>query len=352
VIDFKDMQGKLYSELQKLRLPNGFYVASTGPVYARFVWLRDTFYESLPCLKADPEAYAQTYSTLLEWLKKAEAKYTKFSAMIENPEPKYKWRYLHARVDAAAFEEDKAEWGNKQNDIVGEIMFGIALGESAGIKIIKDRTDIEILNLLVKYLEAIEYWNDIDSGIWEEIEEVRSSSVGACIAGLRALKALNIKGLEIPEWLIGVGEHSLKKLLPRETATRDDDLALLTLIYPFDVVGGDMAKTIIEKVQAQLEKTNGVIRYKGDTYFNNGFSEAEWTLGFGFLGLSLLSIGDREGAARYYHKLVEKCPDGRIPELYLGGTDDANVNTPLGWSNALAWLLGEKPMSGISEGGV
>jgi GH15 family glucan-1,4-alpha-glucosidase len=103
-----------------------------------------------------------------------------------------------------------------------------------------------------------------------------------------------------------------------------------------------MAKTILEKIQAQLERANGVIRYKGDAYFNNSKSEAEWTMGFGFLGLSLSALGDSMGAGKYYKKLVQKCPDGKIPELYFGGTNRANVNVPLGWSNALTWLLGEK----------
>lgn len=335
------IQEKLYAELQKLRLSNGLYVASSGPSYGKFVWLRDTFYESLPCLEADPNAYEQTYSTLLEWLKKAESKYTKFSAMIKDPEPKYKWRYLHARVDAKSFDESHEEWGNKQNDIIGEIMLGIALGETAGINIIKDSTDIDIINLLVKYLAAIEYWKDKDSGIWEEIEEVRSSSLGACAAGLRALKSLDI-AIDIPEWLICAGEDSLKKLLPRETETRDDDLALLTLIYPFHAADDDMARTIIQKVQSQLERENGVIRYKGDTYFSRNGLEAEWTLGFGFLGLSLFTLGDIDGARKYYERLLVKCPDGRIPELYYGSTDTGNENTPLGWSNAIAWLLGDK----------
>ena len=333
------MQNQIYSELENLRQKNGLYTASTGQFYQKFVWLRDTFYESLPNLLEAPEKYEETYRTLLSWLKKVEAKYSKFSAVIENPQPKEAYRYLHARIDVENFDEVHGNWGNKQHDAVGAILYGIALGERAGITIIKDNTDIEIINLVYKYLEALEYWKDPDSGIWEEQEEIRASSIAAVWRGLRHMKSLCNSKID-PTWnLLQNGEEYLKRLFPYETLTRQYDMALLTLIFPFKAVNADCAKTIIYRVENALLRKNGVIRYKGDKYYNNHGKEAEWTMGLAFLGLAYAMLGDWEMAENYYKMLnVDKC-NGRIPELYFGGTDTPNENNPLGWSCALTWLL-------------
>lgn len=337
---------KIYAELEGLRQTNGLYTASTGQFYRNFVWLRDTFYESLPNLIVDPKKYAETYNTLLSWLKKVEAKYSKFSAVIKEPQPKESYRYLHARVDVEKFDEVHGNWGNKQNDVIGEILTGIALGEKAGITIIKDNTDVEILNLIFKYLEAIEYWHDADSGIWEEQEEIRASSIGAVVRGLRAIKGLCRADIS-PSWdLIEKGREYLGRLLPYETLTRENDMALLTLIFPFKVVDRVQAKTIISRVESQLLRQNGVIRYQGDKYYNNYGKEAEWVMGLAFLGLAWGML-DNWGQAKFYLEMIENnVKDGKVPELYFGGTNSHNENTPLGWSNALTWLLKKSILKG------
>jgi hypothetical protein len=45
-----------YDILDKLRLPNNMYVASTSSDY-NFTWLRDTFYEVLPFLNKPCDKY-------------------------------------------------------------------------------------------------------------------------------------------------------------------------------------------------------------------------------------------------------------------------------------------------------
>ncbi len=336
----EEILNKLYDALKSLRLDNGLYVASTGDFYKQFVWLRDTFYAALPSLKHNPKEYQQTYHTLLDYLKMIEEKYNKFSAMIENPYPKYTYRYLHARINAKTMDEVHETWQNKQGDVVGELLFGIALGEKNNIKIIRDKTDIHIINLMIKYIEALEYWKDMDSGIWEEDEGIRSSSIGAIVSGLKAIKELNRNDIVIPENLIMKGKIVLSQLLPNETKYRDVDMSLLTLIYPFNVVSEKQRDEILNNVETRLLRQNGVIRYIGDYYFNSDYSnpvgnEAEWTMGLAYLSIIYFEMGNIEKAKYYLNKILDKCEDGKVPELYFSKTDKPNENTILGWSNAL-----------------
>ncbi len=50
--------------------------------------------------------------------------------------------------------------------------------------------DLEILALFPFYFQAIQYWEDEDSGHWEEDRKIEASSIGVVIAGLKELKLL------------------------------------------------------------------------------------------------------------------------------------------------------------------
>jgi hypothetical protein len=333
---------KLYENLMKLRLSNGLYIASTGDFYRQFCWLRDCFYESLPSLYFDPDLYIQTYHTILDYLKKLELEYRKFSSMIENPTDET-WRHLHARVDAKTSWEIHSYWRNKQDDICGELLYGIFLGENAGLNIIRDSEDVKIINLLIKYMEAIEYWHHSDSGYWEEDESRggRSSSIGICVSGLTAMKKLNRNDIFIPEHLIMKGKITLTQLLPKETKDRDVDMALLSLIWPFNVVNTKQRDEILFNVESRLLRDYGCIRYIGDQYYNADYSnplgnEAQWTLGDLYFANIYIDMGDFKKGEYHLNRVLKNCTDGNIPELYINGV--ANCNSILGWANALAVL--------------
>jgi len=348
--------------LDSLRKENGLFIASWGSFYQLFCWLRDCFYESLSYLEDQPLLFQQTYHTILDYLIMLEEKYSKFSLMIKSPHPKYRYRYLHARVSAETFDEVHEEWGNKQNDVCGELLYGIAIGIEKGLNIIRNEDDIRIINLLIKYVEAIEYWHDEDSGYWEEDEQVRSSSIGAIVAGLKAMKKLNIPGIEIDEELIEKGVNALNELLPNETPTRFCDLAQLSLIYPFDVVTEEQRDAILHNVEKYLLKEEGVIRYIGDYYYNraNYYSanrykylnlyiegdqdgnEARWIFGFAYLGQVYLKLGLYEKASKFLGKIFERSEGGKVGELIFKGTKILNENNPLGWSVSMTKLLSKE----------
>ncbi len=312
--------------LLTLRHPTGLFAAApnakTG--YHR-VWIRDNIYTTL-CLP-DSEA-EKTIFALLDILKKHSYK---IDWMIKQP-TKESYRYIHPRYDEHG-KEIPEPWGNKQNDAIGALLWKIGELDKKGIKL---RTgDKEIVQKLVHYLQAIEYWHDTDNGMWENAEEVHASSIGACLAGLLSVQHI----VEVPLHLIAHGEHALRTMLPRESNTRHADFALLSLIWPYKVVTAQERATILKNIEEQLVREKGVIRYSGDDYYNNG-KEAEWPL-----GLVWLAIIYKEEPHKY-HFYLNKAREamnehGDFPEIYYGGTSTHNENTPLAWAMSLM-MVAEK----------
>jgi GH15 family glucan-1,4-alpha-glucosidase len=173
--------------------------------------------------------------------------------------------------------------------------------------------------------------------MWEEDEEIHTSSIGACIAGLKLIKTF--KGVIIPEGLIENGENTLNNLLPRESNKKNVDLALLSLIYPYNVVSVKQRKQILENIEYHLVKKRGVIRYKNDYYYNkneDGHSEeAEWTFGFSWLAIIYDKLGEEKKSKFYIDKLISLNTKEGIPELYYSNSPKFNENTPLSWSEAM-----------------
>ena len=338
-IDLDTVLKGLYQTNNLLRKEHsGLYVASLGEHYANYVWIRDTYYQTKPNLKNNPEAYIQTYHSLLDYYKGLNYKYdNKVDQLIKKPFPLNNIRFIHPRF-YPNLNEITGNWGNLQLDCFGYFFLGIAEGIKNGLDIIRDDSDIDIINKLVKVLYKIQYWNIQDNGIWEEKEELHSSSIGAVLSGLKALEEVEFI---IPHKLITEGEKVLNNLLPNESITKNVDLSLMTLIYPFNILSEDMKTIILDNVHGKLERENGVIRYVGDKYYNvNG--EAEWVFGLCYLAMAYFDT-NFELAEKYLFKLISLIDDnGYIPELYFSGTNKPNKNNPLGWSVAMTILAIEK----------
>lgn len=323
--------------LKSLQSKSGLFLASKKGVATGYdkSWLRDNFYETIAFeIISDWKTVEKTYKAILSLFLKYEEKID--WAIKEKPKEQFK--RIHARFNPDTFDEFWEEWGNKQNDAIGAILF--RLGElefQQKRSIIKTNDQIRIINKLVKYLESIEYWHDPDSGVWEEAEEIHTSSIGACVAGLKSIS--RVAQIEVPVSLIRKGEKALNELLPRESKRKFVDLAQLSLIWPYDVVGISQRDSILENVEYHLVRDRGVIRYKGDRYYNKNSDEmseeAEWTFGLAWLAIIYEKIGNLEKARVFLKDLVAvDTPEG-LPELYFSNSPDYNENTPLGWGESL-----------------
>ena len=217
----KDELNKLYKINELLRdTSSGLYFASLGEHYSRFVWIRDTYYQAKPNLKTNPEAYKQTYHSLLDYYKGLDVKYdNKVDWLISHPHPINSSRFIHPRFYPDLTEITSA-WGNIQLDTFGYFFLGLSEGIKEGINIIRNQTDTNTVNKLIKILEAIKYWEVKDNGIWEEAEEVHASSIGAVLFGLKSLQSI---GFNVPEHLFIEGYKVLEDLLPRESVSKEEE---------------------------------------------------------------------------------------------------------------------------------
>ncbi|MEX0672718.1 MAG: glycoside hydrolase family 15 protein [Candidatus Paceibacterota bacterium] len=323
--------------LHALRAPSGLFLASAQDVSTGYdkAWLRDNFYMSLAFERiGDWETVEQTWRGIVSIFTKHK---DKLSWATKN-KPYESWQYIHARYNPETFDEYWEEWGNKQNDAVGAILFALCTCNKAGVDILNTKEDQEVVQLLVNYLNTIEYWHDPDNGVWEEYEEVHASSIGPCVAALKLLREYD--WIEIPEDLIEKGEQALANLLPRESESKYCDLALLSLIYPYDLLDHEIVDTILNNLEYQFDRDRGVIRYKSDHYYNKNkdghAEEAEWTMGFPWLSIIYSKRGDLEKAKRYLDKTREVMTDDKkLPELYYSNSSTPNENIPLGWSESL-----------------
>lgn len=324
--------------IQKLQYKNGLFAAAAKDVRTGYnlSWLRDNVYISLGLQKVDKKSAIRNLRALLDILLKHEHK---IDWMIAKPYPKYNFRYIHARYDPATMEEIRQEWGNKQNDAVGALLFAVGDFESKRMKVIRNDKDKRVLAKLVYYLAAIEYWHDSDNGMWEENEEVHASSVGACVAGLKKISKVIDVDPEMIEELIERGRITLHNLLPRESATKHTDLALLSLIYPYNVVTKWQKHLILRNVESILVRNKGVIRYVGDKYYNNGSysgGEAEWCFGLTWLAIIHREQKNPAKYAVYMRKAtLAMNSKGEMPELYYSNSEEHNENSPLGWAQAM-----------------
>lgn len=323
--------------LRKLITPTGLFLASSINVETGYdkAWLRDNVYEALAFEYAGEwDVVAKTYHTLLDIFDKH---IDKINWATTN-KPFESWQFIHARYNPETLEEFWESWGNKQHDAVGAVLFKLADFEAKGKSVLRNQDDRRTVQTLIYYICNVEYWHDADSGMWEENEEVHASSIGAVVAALK--KWQEVGGMDVDQDAINRGVEALSKLLPRESESKFTDLALLSLIYPYNVVSPEMAKEIVENLVYHLAKDRGVMRYKFDAYYNkneDGYSEeAEWCFGLSWLAICYKQLGDDARAQEYLIKAGQTITDdGKIPELYYSHTASANENNPLGWSESM-----------------
>jgi GH15 family glucan-1,4-alpha-glucosidase len=342
-----DLQKEITQHLaviKELQKPSGVFTAAAHNVETGYdkAWLRDNYFTVLSFYETgDIETTQEVAKALLQLFVKHE---NKISWAIEN-KPHETWQYIHARFHPETFEEYWEEWGNSQNDAVGEVLDLICMLERDGHSVIETDDERRVMQHIIDYLVNLEYWQDTDNGIWEEGMEVHASSIGAVVAALK--KASEITWLTVPEGAIQKGEDALRALLPRESYTKFSDLALLTLLYPFRVTTESEAREILRNVEYHLLKDKGVIRYKTDRYYNknkDGYSEeAEWCFGLSWLSIIYRELGDHAKANIYLERARATVTDaGHVPELYYSHSDRPNENTPLGWAQSMYVIALEK----------
>jgi hypothetical protein len=306
-------------------------------------------------------------------------------------------RRPHIRFTAQNLSELPEKWPHAQNDALGQALWLRFVLAGTG-ELPMTPADLALYELFPEYFAAIEYWQDKDSGAWEEGRKTNNSSVGAVVAGLEAMLkfaegAVGSKGTEKLssseiariKKLITHGRTRLEETLPFEAPPeRLADSALLFLIHPLGVVRArSMQDAILNLVQARLKGEVGIKRYSGDSYFcqdydewfapsemSSDFSErndlrdaflqpnceAQWCIfdpvlsiiyGERYLADPTDETSYRKQVHYFNRSLRQITAEGQCPELYFlkQGRYVANAHTPLAWTQvnqALALHLLEK----------
>src|SRR3990167_3195335 len=198
-----DLIEKHLDNIRALQSPSGLFMASRANVSTGYnkAWLRDNFYTCLAFEEVgETEMVQKVWRALLSIFVKHK---DKINWAIKN-KPYATYQYIHARYNPETLEEYHEEWGNKQNDAIGALLFKIAELLDKKLPVLRNLDDYRIIQKLVFYLESIEYWHDKDNGMWEEYEEIHASSVGACLAGLKAIA----NQVYVPSHLIEKGQET------------------------------------------------------------------------------------------------------------------------------------------------
>ncbi len=296
-------------------------------------------------------------------------------------------RRPHIRFTAQNLSELPEKWPHAQNDALGQALWLRFVLAGTG-ELPMTAADLAVYELFPEYFAAIEYWQDKDSGAWEEGRKTNNSSVGAVVAGLEemlnfarvadgnqartgALSSAEVKRIEN---LIAHGRARLEETLPFEAPPeRLADSALLFLIHPLGVVRTrSMQDAILNLVQARLKGEVGIKRYAGDSYFcqdydewfapsemSSDFSErndfrdaflqpnceAQWCIfdpvlsivyGERYLADPADEASYRKQVHYFNRSLRQITAEGHCPELYFlkQGRYVANAHTPLAWTQA------------------
>lgn len=279
---------KQYGALTFAPLPNGLFPAAAldqnkGYTGYSYVWVRDNIHIANALYSVGHiSAATKTVRTLMQYFTKHRRRFVDIIEGRVDPEDVMK--RPHIRFNGRTLEENNERWAHAQNDALGYFLWLYC-------KLVNEKelslgpNEESTLQLFPLYFEAIRFWEDEDSGHWEETRKLSASSLGTVIAGLREFRKLVSNTPQIhkhneavtrPEFVESLEKHgweALRSVLPAECAQTDPikqrfyDSALLFLIYPLEVIDSEMAKTILGNVVAHLQGDFGIRRYRGDSYW-------------------------------------------------------------------------------------
>jgi phosphorylase kinase alpha/beta subunit len=305
---------------------------------------------------------------------------------------------LHAKYSTTTGDEvvGDDEWGHLQLDATSLFVLMLAQMTSSGLAIVYAIDEVNFVQNLVYYIGRT--YRTPDYGLWERGNkinhgkaELNASSIGMAKAALEAINGLDLFGSQgsqasvihvLPDE-IARARITLAALLPRESASKETDAALLSVIgFPaFAIEDPQLVARTRQKILTKLAGRYGCKRFLRDGHQTaiedqtrlhyepwelQAFEdiECEWPLFFTYLHLDALFRGDQPEIDHYQallqSVLVEHNGYQLLPELYYvpaeripaekqtphSQTRLPNENVPLVWAQSL-YLLGQMMYEGL-----
>ncbi len=297
---------------------------------------------------------------------------------------------LHAKYDTETGLVVVAdhEWGHLQIDATSLFMITLTQMIRSGLPLITNNHEVDFIQNLVYYIERA--YRTPDYGVWERGEksnigyvELNASSLGMAKSALRALAGFNLMGpygsqestIHVLPDNLAQAEISLYSLLPRESATKEIDSALLSIIgFPaFAVDDEQLLERVETSIRSKLAGRYGYKRFLRDghqtvledsrRHFYNEEElkqfediECEWPLFYTYELLNALFCDRKEEARQFYDQLqrvmVNTGNNRLLPELYFVPRELVqaekknphsqkrlpNDNLPLVWAQSLYYV--------------
>jgi phosphorylase kinase alpha/beta subunit len=244
----------------------------------QYVWTRDNCHVAHALWATGHVAPAvKAAQALLRFYGRHRSKFENIIAGTVSPaEPMHR---PHIRFDGESLSEVDVRWAHAQNDALGYALWLICKLLRHG-DLTAHAEDLKTLALFPAYFQAIRFWQDEDSGHWEETRKIEASSLGPVVAGLQELRCYladhpddALFDLVLINDLIEQGRRTLLEILPAEcvqpdpTQNRRYDAALLFLVEPLQVVDDVLAARILQDITDHLLGPIGIRRYPGDSYW-------------------------------------------------------------------------------------
>ena len=288
------------------------------------------------------------------------------------------------------------EWGHLQLDATSLYLLMVAQMTASGLRLIYTMDEVNFIQNLVHYISKT--YSTPDFGIWERGNkinhgdtEINGSSVGMAKAALEAMNGFNLFGnvasqeavIHVVSSDIARSRFTLQSLLPRESASKEIDAALLSIIgYPaYAIEDENLVNKTRNKIVKKLAGNYGCKRFLLDGHQSSiedasrlhyepselrefEHIESQWPLFFTYLLFDALMREDSEDIEKWHKKLqplfVEQDGENLIPELYIVPREliDAekenpgsqirvpNENVPLVWAQSL-YMLSDMIMDGL-----
>ena len=298
---------------------------------------------------------------------------------------------LHAKYDTATGEAvvGDEEWGHLQLDATSLFLLMLVQMTAGGLTIVQSRDEVDFVQNLVWYLSRA--YVIPDYGIWERgnkinhgMRELNASSLGIVLAALEAADGFELFGGQgdeatclqvVPDDIVRV-RQCLESILPRESASKEIDSALLAVIgFPaFAVRRPVMAAEVCDRIEQRLAGRYGYKRFLRDGHQTviedenklhydaeelEAFAhiECEWPLFLTYRLINASFAGDWAMAESFARRLeavaVTEGGEAGLPELYYVPAESietereqpgssrrlANENRPLVWAQSL-WVVG------------
>ena len=272
-------------------LENGLFsaAASTSEDFAttgyQHVWVRDNVQIAYAHWEIGEKAVAvRTAESLMKFYVTHHPRWQK--SVTGETDPQHVMHRPHIRFDGRQMLELEETWSHAQNDALGYFVWFYCRLVSEGL-IHPGPAEWAVLSDIAHFWQLVRFWEDEDSGHWEEHRKINASSIGPATAGLKEFRQLiestknqaTLNSVVRPvsaaqlDKLIAQGTAALESILPFETAQNDPakrrevDAALLFLIDPLDIVPRATADLILSNVIGQLLGPHGIRRYRGDSYW-------------------------------------------------------------------------------------